>query len=239
MMDKMADQEPGDEQAQFIWNKKSRSLDKLFMKKEDRRKIKSGRYLHFLVYSWGFRSIDGDNELSGRWEDVATIAQFIMKFALNGINTRTDYAFVGHLEDGRSFGFRDSLWPAESRNITQASLRAVHGVTTAVNAGQLGRIFTARVADVLLPKAISQFNAGQSTTFGPFTVGPAGITEGDESVTWDEVESVQTQSGVVSVKKVGTWRAWKKVPQLTVPNDFVFEALVRTVLAQRTGDGQS
>jgi hypothetical protein len=47
----MTDQKPDDEQAQFIWRKKPKGLDKLFMKKEDRRKIKSGRYLHFLVYS--------------------------------------------------------------------------------------------------------------------------------------------------------------------------------------------
>lgn len=238
MMDRMADQKPGGEQAQFIWRKAPRSLDKLFMKKEDRRKLKSGRYLHVLVYSWGFRRIDGDDELSGRWEEVAEFSRFIMEFAVNGARTRADHAYWGHLEDGRSFGFGDSLWPSASRSSAQASLSAVPGVTTAVNVGQLGRIFTDRVASVLLPKAISQFNAGQSTTFGPFTVGPPGITEGDESVTWHEVEGVQTQGGFVRVQKVGTRPAWKKVAQPEVPNDFVFEALVRTVLAHRSGDGR-
>jgi hypothetical protein len=109
----------------------------------------------------------------------------------------------------------------------------VPGVTTAINVGQLGRIFTTRVAEILLPKAISQFNAGQSITFGPFTVGPTGIAESDDSVAWDEVENVQTQSGFVSVTKAGRRRAWKEVPQPQVPNDFVFEALVRTILTQR------
>lgn len=238
MMDEMPDQKSGDEQAQFVWHKKPRGLDKLLMKKEDRRNLKSGRYLHFLVYSWGFREIDGDNELSGRWEEVTEFTQFIMEFSLNGAPTSAKHISWGYLEDGRSFAFSDTLWPSTSRNSAQASLAAVPGVTTAVNVGQLGRIFTDRVASVLLPKAISQFNAGQSTTFGPFTVGPTGITEGDESVTWDEVEDVQTQSGFVSVRKVGTRRAWKKVAQPEVPNDFVFEALVRTVLAQRSGDGR-
>jgi hypothetical protein len=160
-----------------------------------------------------------------------------MKFVLNGAHTRTDYACWGRLEDGRPFGFSDSLWPAQSRSLAQPSLRAVPGVTTAVNAGQLGRIFTARVSDVMLPRAISQFDAGQSAAFGPFTVGPAGITEDGESLTWDEIENVQTHDGFVRVKKAGTRRAWKEVPQPQVPNDFVFEALARTVLARRTGDG--
>jgi hypothetical protein len=113
------------------------------------------------------------------------------------------------------------------------SLRVTPGVTTAVTIEQLGRIFRARVTSVLLPKAISRFNAGQSMSFGPLTVGPAGITAGDESVTWAEVQDVQTRSGFVNVKKAGQWRAWSKVVVAQIPNYFVFNALVRAVLAQR------
>lgn len=237
MTDEMADQKPGDEQAQFIWSKKPKGLAKLFMKKADRRKLQSGRHLHFLVYSWGFRRIDGDKELSGRWEEVAALSQFVMKFTLNGAHTRTDCAYWGRLADGRPFGFSGSLWPAQARDLAQAGPPAVTGATTPVNVGQLGRIFTARVGDALLPGAISRFDAGQTATFGPFTVGPAGIAKDGESAAWDEIENVRTHDGFVRVKKTGTRRAWQEVPQPQVPNDFVFEALARTVLARRTGDG--
>lgn len=235
MVDEMDDPKSGDEQAQFIWRKKVRGLDKLFLNKEDRKKLKSGRYLHFLVYSWGFRNIDGDDELTGRWEEITDLSRFALRFVINGAHTRTDYACWGHLEGERPFGFGDALWPGQDRDIEHANLSAVPGVTTAINAGQLGWIFTTRVAEILLPKAISQFNAGQSITFGPLTVGPGGISEGGDSLTWDEVGDVRTEESFVNVRKVGTRRAWKKVTQPEVPNDFVLEALVRTILAQRSG----
>ena len=58
---------------------------------------------------------------------------------------------------------------------------------------------------------------------------------GDESVTWDEVQDVHARSGFVNVKKAGQWRAWNKVFVFQIPNYSVFNALVRTVLAQRRG----
>lgn len=215
--DKMA----GDEQAQFTWTSES------------------GRHLCVSVFSWGFRWDNGDQELSARWEDVVELRGSPVRDVVYGsIPLTTHYGHWVVLADGRECGFGGTLGTTDSLKSANESLRAIHGVTKAVTIEQLGRIFTARVTSVLLPGAISRLNAGQSTSFGPLTVGPTGITAGDESVAWDQVKDVRTRDGRVYVKKVGRWRAWKRVLVLEIPNYFVFDALVRAVLAQRPAAGR-
>jgi hypothetical protein len=234
MLDEMADQQSGDEQTQFTWSTEPKGLAKLFVGKGKRQDIESGRNLRVSVFSWGFRWVNADKELSGRWDEVAELRQGASRtLAYGTIPGPTTYQYWVVLADGRACTFIGVLGVAASRASAQVSLRVTPGVTTAVTIEQLGRIFRARVTSVLLPKAISRFNAGQSISFGPLTVGPAGITAGDESVTWAEVQDVQTRSGFVNVKKAGQWRAWSKVVVAQIPNYFVFNALVRAVLAQR------
>lgn len=98
---------------------------------------------------------------------------------------------------------------------------------------QLGRLVTDAVTRIQLPKAIERFNAGQGLSFGPLTVDPAGISAGDQSLAWDEIEDVRTRQGVVTVKKAGKWLSWHKVGVSQIPNYFVFDVLVRAILAQR------
>ena len=83
------------------------------------------------------------------------------------------------------------------------------------------------------PKAVERFNAGQLVSFGPLSVGPSGITAGDQSLPWSEIEDVQTRKGMVSVKKSGKWLAWKRAQVSQIPNYFIFDALVGAILAQR------
>ena len=236
----MTDQQSGDEQAQFAWSNEPKGLAKLFLGKEKRQDLASGRNLRVSVFSWGFRWVDGDEELSGRWDEVAELRYGAGRNLTYGtIPGPTTYVYWVVLTNGRAFGFSGVLSPRASRASAQVSLRAVPGVTTVVTIEQLGRVFRARVTSVLLPRAISRFNAGQSTSFGPLTVGPAGITAGDESVTWAEVQDVQTRNGFVNVKKAGQWRAWNRVLVAQIPNYFVFDALVRAVVAQRSASRSS
>ena len=44
---------------------------------------------------------------------------------------------------------------------------------------------------------------------------------------------MQTRKGMVSVKKSGKWLAWKRAQVSQIPNYFIFDALVRAILAKR------
>lgn len=139
------------------------------------------------------------------------------------------------LSNGRACYFDRRLRAAEARESERTSPRAVPGATTAITVEQLGRIFAARVTRLQLPVAISRYRVGQSISFGVLSVSQAGIGVGDESVTWDEVEDVQTKDGHVRVYKQGERGHWKDAPASMVPNYFVFDARVHTVLSERSG----
>ncbi len=94
----------------------------------------------------------------------------------------------------------------------------------------LGRLLETRVTRAQLPKAIERFNTGQAVAFGPLSVGPSGITAGDQSLPWSEIEDVPTRNGMVSVKRSGKWLAWKRAQVSQIPNYFIFDALVRAIL---------
>jgi hypothetical protein len=68
-------------------------------------------------------------------------------------------------------------------------------------------------------------------------VGPGGITAGDQSLPWSEIEELQTGKGMVSVKKSGKRLAWKRARVSQIPNYFIFDSLVRAILAQRPSAG--
>jgi hypothetical protein len=74
---------------------------------------------------------------------------------------------------------------------------------------------------------------GSRVAFGPLSVGPGGITAGDQSLPWSEIDDVQIRKGMMSVKKAGKWLAWKRAQVSQIPNYFILDALVRAALAQR------
>jgi hypothetical protein len=234
----MTDRQPDNQPAQFVYSFEPTGLAKLFIGKDGRRHLAAGRLLRVSVFPWGFEWIKGDEELSARWGEVSSLTQGVTKHLYGGFHSYTDYVYWVTLSNRQSFSFSGRLSAAETRGRAQRGPSSRNGATTAITIEQLGRIFTERVTSVMLPVAMSRFNAGQSTSFGVLTVGPAGIAVGGESVTWDEVHGLQARGGVVSVMKKGERRAWKGVPVFMVPNYFVFDALVRTVLTQRSADGR-
>jgi hypothetical protein len=233
----MTEQRPDEHQAQFVYSREPRDfIEKLFMGKERRRHLAAGRDLRISLFPWGFHWIKGDDELSARWEDVEAFLQGVTKhLSPYGFHSFTDYVYTARLSNGRGCDFSGRLHAADARESERTSPRAVPGATTAITIEQLERIFTARVTRLQLPVAISRYRAGQSISFGVLSVSQAGIGFGDESVTWDEVEDVRTKGGVASVYKQGERGHWKGAPVFMVPNYSVFDALVHTVLSERSG----
>lgn len=199
-----------------------------------RQDIASGRSKRVLVFPWGFQWISGEKELAARWEQVASVTRNVVRHLVYGVHTRTSYYYSFRLADGRSLTIRGVLGSRKARASQAAKLTATPGVTTPVTIEQLGRILEAAVTRVQLPKAIELFSAGQTISFGPLQVSPAGIAAGNQSLTWAEIEAVQTRSGSVIVRKSGKWLMWKSVRVSQIPNYFVFDALVRAILAQQS-----
>jgi len=206
------------QQAQFVWN---------------------GPRDHVVrVFSWGLRRDRGADSLSGEWGQMSSLARNVTKHLYNGIHTYTDYYFGLVLTNGGEFKLAGRLNPSDANKSADASIWIRPGAAAPITIEQLGRILEARMASVQLPVAIARFRAGESTSFGKLKVGPQGILTDYGSVAWDEIEDVQTRNGVVSVKNEGKWLPWKSVPVGQVLNYVVFDALVHTILAERSDSGR-
>jgi len=217
----------------FAWIPESKGLAKLFMGTRKRHEVLAGRSLRLFVYPWGVRWINGDEEVSVGWDEVTHVWQAITRHSANGSPTYTDYRYTVRLADGRSREFRGTLPARSARASGAVQLEPTPGAVKPVTIEQLGRLLESGVTRAQLPKAIDRLNAGQAVSFGPLTVSPSGIAAGDQSLPWSEIEEVETRKGMVSVKRSGKWLAWKRAQVSEIPNYFIFDALVRAILAQR------
>jgi hypothetical protein len=195
-----------------------------------RQDVRTGRSLRFLVFSWGVSWIDGAEEISARWDQVTQLWREITRHYANGSPTYTDYRYTLRLADGRFRSVRGALPARRARASGAVRLRPAPGATTLVTIEQLGRLLESGVTRAQLPKAMDLFNAGQTVAFGPLAVSPSGIAAGGRSLPWSEIEGVQTRKGVVSVRKSGKLRAWKRAQVSQIPNYLVFDAMVRANL---------
>jgi hypothetical protein len=224
-------------QPDFAWIPERKRLAKLFTGVKQREAVAQGRSPRYFVFPWGVSWINGDEEVSARWGEVGEVWRAVTRHSTNGVHTHTEYVYTLKLADGRSGGFRGRLRRRQARASQAVRLEPVSGVTTPVTIEQLGRLLDEGVTRAKLPQAIDRFNAGQAVSFGPLTVSPSGISADDRALPWSEIQQVRTWQGYVSVRKSGKWLAWKTARVAQIPNYFVFDALVRAILAQRPPSG--
>ncbi len=134
-----------------------------------------------------------------RWDQVEAVWQNLLR-----IYGSTNHTYTVRRGDGATFKFSSVL-----RNIAH-----------------LGQTVQQEVTRVLLPRAIAAYNAGDAIPFGTLSVSVQGITHGRETLVWNQVQGVEVKRGYVSVKKAGKSRAWVRLRVSTIPNFFVFMALV-------------
>lgn len=227
------------QQAEFSWISRMSKQMLWALPKKSREEYRQDRGPRVFVYPWGFHWTRGDEESRVRWDQVTDILSDVKRWSSRGREQGTQYTYTLTLADGKQRKIYGWLDPRPSRASQAVHLRATPGVTTEVTIEQLGRLFQDGVTRARLPEAIDRFNAGQTITFGPVTVNLAGISAGKKSLPWSEIEDVQTKQGWVSVKKEGKWLTWKSVPVRAIPNYFVFDALVRAILAKRPSTGRT
>jgi hypothetical protein len=221
------------QQPDFIWiPEKGHAIPPLSSK---RRKAKAtARSTRVSIFYWGVTFDIADQLISANWADIAAVWQASTRTTVNGVHTSTSYAYVLKLTDGRTLSFRGGLSAGAARQSEAAQLQPVPGAAKPVTIEQFGRILATAVTGTQLPGAMDRFRSGQTVSFGPLAVSLAGISAGDQSVPWSQIQDVRTANGKVSVKQAGKWLAWHSAPIGQIPNYFVFKALVRSVLDQRS-----
>jgi hypothetical protein len=222
---------------EFAWIPEWKGLSKVFLGTQKKQDIANGRSLRVFVYPWGFHWINGNDEFTAQWSEVLGIFHHVTRHSTNGVPTYTEYHYAMQLSGGRTRAIKGTLRARAASQSQGTRMQAVPGATMPVTIEQLGRLLESGVTRDQLPRAIECFRAGQTVSFGPLTVSPAGIASGPNMVPWHEVQGVRTASGYVHVKKAGKWLAWKTVAVAKIPNYFVFDALVQAILAQRQHAG--
>jgi len=114
--------------------------------------------------------------------------------------TRMTYKYTVRRSDGVSFTFGNLL----------------HEVAN------LGMTLQQEVARLHTPRAIDAYNSGAPVTFGLFTLGMQGISNGRELLPWNLVKSIQVNRGTVSVHKEGQMLRWASTDVANIPNYPVF-----------------
>jgi hypothetical protein len=177
-----------------------------------------------LVFLWGISwgSVGGRDLASARWEDITTLRKWWTSDVRSSGGpypitvAKTYYSYTVALADGRSMTFSQTRHPIRGeRKILK-----------------LGDLLETGVTRTQLPKAIEQFNAGRTISFGSVAVSRGGIAVGDQSLPWSKIKSVRILAGWFVVVTHSYMLPWKRVSVRDIPNYCVLVALVRSILTQ-------
>jgi hypothetical protein len=102
---------------------------------------------------------------------------------------------------------------------------------------ELGPVMTQGITRALVPRALDALQSGQTLTFAPFSINQQGIGNGREWIPWSQVQEIEVSQRWVTVKKVGTSRAWGTALVAKIPNFPVFMAVAEE-LRRRVGGRQ-
>jgi hypothetical protein len=98
------------------------------------------------------------------------------------------------------------------------------------NMSQLSDTIQREITNRQLPQAIATYNAGNTVTFGRLALSKSGLSNGQETIPWSEVEEVKLQNGAVTVRKKDKWLNWSSVTVGSTPNIYVFLNLVDQII---------
>lgn len=161
-----------------------------------------------VVLDSGLVRVNGKKSDVIRWDDVATVFQAITNIRRYGMTVSTTYAYTVYLKNNTKFLFNNSV----------------------NNISALGETIQNEVTKRLLPQYLQTYNSGGSVTFGKFTLSQAGISNGWETIPWDQVDAVNINNGFISVRKQGKWLNWAGQSAANTPNLFIFLNMVNQIV---------
>lgn len=170
------------------------------------------RDLRVLVFPDGLMRFQYGKSESCRWDEIVSFWQSITKRYTNGVYAGTTHLYTLQKSDNKQLKFNDAL----------------------KNVEQLGNLVQNEVTTRQLPAAISRYSSGGTVNFGNLSVSPLGLTRGDQTLAWNEIQGVEIRKGFISIKKQGKWLNWAKIPAAKVPNLLVFLTLVDRIVGVNT-----
>lgn len=164
--------------------------------------------LKVIAFEQGFVRIRRGRFLVVRWDDIELVWQSILDRYTNGIHQGTRYSYKVELHDGSQVAFNNSL-----RDIKR-----------------LGEILMHESSQAIYPRAMKQYDNGQTVDFGTLGVSQDGLHCGRSLLQWEDIDAVQIRRGLIEVSKRGKWFNWCNIPISSVPNLYVFLALVNEIV---------
>jgi hypothetical protein len=161
----------------------------------------------------GFAVVHGGRRTVYHWEDVRAQYQHITEHYYNGAYTHTTHVYTLECVGGERVVFNDSL----------------------KNVKKLGEAVAEEITHRELPAAREEYDAGGLVSFGKLGVSRKGLTYGTSFLSWREVSGVRIHQGYVSVSKKGKWLNWCTIGAPSIPNLFVFLALVDDIIGLKDG----
>lgn len=143
-----------------------------------------------------------------RWNAIQGLWQNVTKHYRNGIYTGTTHVYTIQTSDGKKMVFNDRIKQVE----------------------KLGEQMQDAITALRLPEAYAAYQSGQGVGFGPLTISLNGVSKGNQSVAWNELQGVELVKGFVKFKKQGAWFNFANVRVSEVPNLFVFLSLVDRIV---------
>ena len=165
--------------------------------------------LRIAVFAEGLARIARDGTTVFRWDDIVEVRQSIVRQRGGGGTTHVYRILDGQ---GRKAMFDDKIGGVKA----------------------LGETIQQEVTRRLLPKSLVAYNAGETLTFGKFSLSKEGLSRGKEALPWDEVESVAPSIGRIEVKRKGKRLTWASQAVADIPNVYVLIALTKTILGTKT-----
>lgn len=138
------------------------------------------------------------------WDDVTHFWYAVTRTYRNGRHIATTYNFTLQGKEGQKLSFGNGLAGVEG----------------------LGNTIRDETTQRMYPKYAAAYNAGETIPFGTISISKQGISNGKETIAWDQVKGINLDRGVINIQKEGKWFNWKSATVGGTPNVFVFLALV-------------
>jgi len=144
-----------------------------------------------------------------RWDQIEAVWYQVTRHYTNGVYTGTTHRYKVRRRDSYEIVLNDRI----------------------AKVGQLGETINNQVTKTLLPQVVAAYNAGQTITFGPLSVNRQGLVNiAGKLLPWSEITGIDIQRGYIAVRQAGKWLKWSNQPVASIPNAFVFIALVKSLL---------
>jgi hypothetical protein len=152
------------------------------------------------VFTNGLIQAKGQQRDVIRWDQIEATWQRVIRTRYSYFYSSTSYKYTVRRSDGATFKFGSPL----------------------KDVANLGKTLQQEVSRLHTPRAIAAYDSGVPVTFGMFTLGTLGISNGRETLPWNMVKGIDVNGGMIFVKKEGQLLRWASADVSSIPNYPVF-----------------